>query len=80
MFTPFFIGVDVQVLFDRFRTILLAGNLYLLSIFGVNLLASAFSCDITLTILFHIVIFRTFVLHASHNFNLLKMAKFWVLS
>ena len=46
----------VQVLFAGFRTILLVNNLYLLPIFGVNLPASAFSCDIVLTILLHIVI------------------------
>ena len=72
MSTPFFNGVEVQVLFAGFRTILLGNNLYSLPIFGVNLPASAISCDIILTILLHILIFWIFVLHASHNSNLLK--------
>ena len=72
--TPLFNGVDVQVLYAGFRTILLVNNLYSLPIFGVNLPASALSCDIILTILLHIVIFGIFVLHASHNSNSLKMS------
>ena len=61
----------MQVLFAGFCTILLVNNLYLLSIFGVNLPASAFSCDIILTVLLESVIF---VLQTSHNSNLLKMS------
>ena len=71
--TPFFYGVDVQVLLAGFRNILLVNNLYSLPIFGVNLPASAFSCDIILTILLHIVVGGIFVLHVSHNSNSLKM-------
>ena len=64
-----FNGVDLQVLFAEFCTTLLVSNLYSLPIFGVNLPASAFSCDIILTILLQIVIFGIFVLHAIHNSN-----------
>ena len=74
MSTLFFNDVNVQVLFTGFRTILLVNNIYLFPIFGLNLPASAFSCDIILTILLHIVIFWIFVLHASHNSNSLKMS------
>ena len=54
-------GVDVQVLFAGFPTILLVNNLHSHLIFGAKLPESTFSCDKILTILLQTFIFGTFV-------------------